>query len=155
MEPWAGGLEEQGHSPRSTHQKRERQHPHQGHHRLGKEGNHLIHAHWFINSHQNCLLWSGTWSYKHLGGRLGAMGHGLPAPLAQLHATARRKRQSSKYPHNSGLCLRLNDAFSIFMPRVIQILLFHGNYILPLRVCMLQLKILHAARKTEDPTCHN
>ena len=84
MEPWAGGLEEQGHSPRPTPQTRERQRPHQGHHRWGKEGNHLIHAHWFINPHQNCLLWSVTWSYKHLGGRLGAMGHGLPAPLAQL-----------------------------------------------------------------------
>ena len=157
MEPWAGGLEEQGHSPRPTHQTRERQRPHPGHHRWGKEGNHLIHAHCFINPHQNCLLWSVTWSYKHLGGRLGAMGHtaSLLPWLSCNNATAQRKRQSLKYPHNSGICLRLKDAFSIFMPRVIWILLFHGNQILPLRVCMLQLKILHAARKTEDPTCHN
>ena len=84
MEAWAGGWEEPGHSPRPTHQTRERQCPHPGHHRWGKEGNHLIHAHCFINPHQNCLLWSVTWSYKHLGGILGAMGHGLPAPLAQL-----------------------------------------------------------------------
>ena len=58
--------------------------PHQGHHRWEKEGNCLIHAHWLINPHQNCLLWSVTWSYKHLGGTLGAMGHGIPAPLAEL-----------------------------------------------------------------------
>ena len=94
MEPWAGGLEEQGHSPRPTHQTRERQRPHPGHHRWGKEGNHLIHAHCFINPHQNCLLWSVTWSYKHLGGGLGAMGHtaSLLPWLSCNNATAQRKR---------------------------------------------------------------
>ena len=30
MEPWAGGLEEQGHSPRATHKTRERQRPTKG-----------------------------------------------------------------------------------------------------------------------------
>ena len=30
MEPWAGGLEEEGHSPKPTHQTRERQRPTKG-----------------------------------------------------------------------------------------------------------------------------
>lgn len=74
--PWSPGQEVWQNKTNSLGQPtsdKERQHPHQGHHRWGKEGNHLIRAHWFTVPHQNYLPRSVTRPYKHLGGRLGAM----------------------------------------------------------------------------------